>query len=184
MRKYSAVVGVVFANFIVTAPDVAHAQDFTPKWSALVQLKVEASSEATEPFNSMGISYYLNKEFRKLRDITLVQENPDYLVRIHVVTNRVTDGRILGFTAHTIVTESIDNKRIRSALKSVGNPEDRKSLSMAISVGQVIHFGSMYSAPPDGIEKMCARIVADIDADLFQESRTEFQRIVEKSVTK
>lgn len=124
------------------------------------------------------IQSFVGREFRKLGDVTIVDENvAEFVVRIVAVDETTTNNTSNGFAVAVVVTRPL-SKTILRALFSTASDDHKRILENLAEENVAIEQFVLHEGTNNQLESSCAEIVADIDAKIFNKPRTAFNTMM------
>lgn len=162
-------VGILF--FATTI--LVYAQEQSAKNTFRVTLDVSGS----ELIKGEVVSY-ISRELRSLTDIVLVDSDPDLRVEVVALANKDRLGNLLGYTLSIVVAKRLKPAFVRGVINAFVHKDGERKLMLDLFSSQerLISHSIVTGADLQGLSK---KIVADIDGEVIEAERKEWQSIVD-----
>jgi hypothetical protein len=164
------------AGILFILGQCAFAQNELPKFSARVQVTVEAD----EPIKS-DISSFISRELRSLHDVIITDSKPEYLIRI-VAAELTSQGDQYkpGVVLSVIFTEPFPFYLLRSFMSQQKIDEAAiNSLESYYSKQEVYKGQRLQAGPVYTLHKICEQIVNNFDSEYLEPARKGHQTATE-----
>ena len=173
MRKASCIFALLLFAIVFTGQsvDTNELDDFPEKWHSTVKIHVSSDNDPI----AFTIKDYLLAEFRKIPDITVVDEGGHFLISIVAIETNASVVLSLCFRKpyrdnflKTVLEIVIPEEKFKSTYALVEN--DTRNLEEFLNQ-QVAIF------PRHKLEERCREIVVEFDARTLQEYRELYEHI-------
>jgi len=163
---------ILFLGF----PSLVFSQGITHPDTARVKLEVSAKEEIKGEITS-----YFTRELRAIKDVTIVDDNPDWLISVVALENKVNDGVSTGFTLSAVILRPIKKNIFEwdmetAARKGKLTPGQRTIIDTFISDGYHFESHLLRVGPTSDLKEMCQEIVADFDGKQLEDGRKMKQK--------
>jgi len=169
-----------------------------PKYTTKVRLDIAANEEIKNEVYS-----YLSRELRSLGDAKLVEDNPDWTIKVIALQIKTKAGYKSGITLSVVITKRLSEQAIlKEGLEAarqekllldelISEPDSRNSeslLSMAsfwhnrleyLANLNTIHAHWLMVGDTKDLQHLCQGIVADFDAEHLKTDRKMWQMVQE-----
>jgi hypothetical protein len=137
------------------------------KWGARVRVDVDPSDIDSELIS------HLARQLRALGDISIVEDKPDYIIKVVSITNKTESGKIASYTAFYGVYTPVPI----DALEILAMRD--KSMTGLIPLFKGAEFEIRHyiqTIPPKSVDEACKEVVAHVDSEVFQPVRLVFEK--------
>jgi hypothetical protein len=159
-------------------------------WTAVLLLSMRIGSAApVEKWNSRVtvlvsgydtslidiVSGCLTQHLRSVKDITVVDAEPGYYLRVMVIENK-TVAKSVGYTLSVVVTHTVQDEYLRNSVHDEGRLAFRLRL-----YGNVENIADSWivSAPHDELDQVCRKIVDTFYWGALEQARNSRRRLGE-----
>ena len=155
-------------------------QTLTPplRWSGRIRLSVAAEASLKSQITS-----YVSRELRALRDVSLVEDDPEYSIEIAAMALSNKANITVGAVLSTVVTGQLSASSLDAlkadlvALKADGKTPTAISILSGLKGRQYLLSHYIDSGSTPDLQAMCQELVAKIDTATFQHTRQTYQQL-------
>lgn len=166
---------LIFLQSLLFLPCSAQTIQSAPNFSAKVQLLLTCTDESLK---NQFISF-LGRELRSLGDVTLVDENADYVIELIVMKVALRSNEPAGFAVATYVSEPVKSKKWLTDCSQfpgsclTGKVDDRRRSIIEILTNDTQRrlFFQLQTGSLDNMRSTCQDIIADFDVKTLQPNR-------------
>lgn len=155
-------------------PSSSSAEERTlPKFSARVELSVSSSEQITGEGTS-----YLSRELRSLPDVTIVEQDPDWLMSVVALEVKTKGGYTAGVAISIVILKPYKTAPLKVVVGPL-TPDKEKLVDMATTdlysyQGQWLRTGASSE-----LKELCQGIIADFDSKHLDKDRKFHQEMID-----
>lgn len=157
---------VILFLIIIISPKIIFSEQH------LFKVQVEVSGE--EGLKNRVYSYFA-RELRSLGDVTIVNYDPSYVLKVVVIETTLLSGSSVGYAVSYVLLAPYTKKSFDSFLESAGfNPYDKKFKAFRDSFdGTVFQFRNhlLQTGSPESLRNICEEFVTRFDAKHLEPAR-------------
>jgi hypothetical protein len=150
-----------------------HGQQSAPTPKIHVQLTISASDGLDHRLRS-----YFSRELRKINDVEIDDSTPVLQLDVVALRDRSGAGQELGYTLSVVVT-SLDDRALVLAFATQLPEAQRKFLEENLSKEGTLVNHLVYTAQPERLPELCAKIVAEFDGKHLEAHRKSNKQLIE-----
>lgn len=141
------------------------------KWNGRVSVLVAGYDTALIEI----VSSCLTQKLKSLNDISVVDSEPGYYLRVMVIENK-TPSRSLGYTLSVVATRTVQDEYLKNSV-----PDPARLAFLLRLYGQVEKIADSWivSAPHDDLDQACKKIVDTFYWGTLEQARNPRQRLGE-----
>ncbi len=166
----------LFITFLATC--ALYAQDKLPvhKWTTTVSVVLEGDDEDT----NRKIDSYIKRELRSLNDVTIAEQNGDYI--IDVLAIKLTNNRqvMTGYAVSFVLNERAITSSNNLSFISDTNYATVASMFLSSAVFPRDH--QLRTCPPEELKQTCEELVTSMDSGTFETARRN-QKLIDETLS-
>lgn len=156
--------GFLFSIFFVVS---TYGQE---KYSATVKLSVGGAESLKSQIQS-----YVARELRSLGDVTIVDERPNWVLRIMTFESQSVRGQSLGYTYSYVITSGVQTTYLDGYAKCDANTKE--ALRTVLTDAEKFQAFRIGTAGQGDLQNIAKKIVAEFDVGFLELDRKEWQKV-------
>ena len=165
---------LIFSNNMLGVVSINH-QEYISKRTFRVMLNISASEDIQSEITS-----YISRELRSFKDILIVEKDPYLRVSIVALANKINNNKV-GYSISVVVAKRLEPAMIKGVIAAFVEKETAGDFMYDMFAGGETMLHHSVITGPD-IHNLCKSIVADIDGDVIEAERKEFQTIIDDAM--
>src|ERR1044072_8453515 len=142
--------------------------------------KVWVDVKGTDSAKAEALSF-ISRELRSLKDVDIVESNPEYAIRLTVHTVKMTNGYEGGYAYSIVISEPFNIGLFDAALEMKWVNQDAANVFTDICARQEeLIFHALWISGMDGLRKTCEEPVAGFDSQPLEKRRKARRQVQER----